>query len=82
MEDLSLKYVDRSNYTLIAINWLPHEGKKILIQFLSHPLKLNLKKLGFKFEIKGRPKSIYSIWTKMKKKGVNLKIFMTFLQFV
>jgi len=74
MEDLSLKYVDRSNYTLIA-NKLAATMKvrKSFIQVFIAPVKVELEKLGFKFEIKGRPKSIYSIWTKMKKKGVEFE---------
>ncbi|MFW5700521.1 MAG: RelA/SpoT family protein, partial [Cyclobacteriaceae bacterium] len=34
------------------------------------PIAARLTDFGYEFDISGRPKSIYSIWQKMQKKGV------------
>ena len=34
------------------------------------PVKRTLKENGLDFDVKGRTKSIYSIWNKMQKKGI------------
>jgi GTP diphosphokinase / guanosine-3',5'-bis(diphosphate) 3'-diphosphatase len=74
MEDLSLKYIDRSNYNMIAKKLAATmKVRKSFIHDFIKPIKVELEKLGFKFEIKGRPKSIYSIWTKMKRKSVEFE---------
>ena len=39
------------------------------------PFKRKKKVAGFDFEIKGRTKSIYSIWNKIKNKILHSKIF-------
>jgi (p)ppGpp synthase/HD superfamily hydrolase len=39
------------------------------INQISSPIKKSLSEKGLNFEIKGRPKSIYSIWNKMEKKN-------------
>jgi GTP pyrophosphokinase len=46
------------------------ERSRYINEFIK-PLKEKLKKAGFNFDIYGRPKSIHSIWNKMKKKGVD-----------
>lgn len=46
------------------------EIRKRFISKLSSPIKKSLEEKGFKFQIKGRPKSIYSIWNKMVKKNI------------
>jgi guanosine-3',5'-bis(diphosphate) 3'-pyrophosphohydrolase len=74
MEDISLKYTDRKTYNLIARKL--SENMKARRQFISdfiRPIKLELEKQGFKFDIKGRPKSIYSIWNKMNTKKVEFE---------
>jgi guanosine-3',5'-bis(diphosphate) 3'-pyrophosphohydrolase len=74
MEDLSLKYTDRKTYNLIARKL--SENMKARRQFISDfikPIKLELEKQGFKFDIKGRPKSIYSIRNKMNTKKVEFE---------
>lgn len=74
MEDLALKYTDRENYTTIArkLDATMKSRKKLIENFIA-PIREELKRLGFEFEIKGRPKSIHSIWTKMKKKEVEFE---------
>jgi guanosine-3',5'-bis(diphosphate) 3'-pyrophosphohydrolase len=74
MEDLSLKYTDRKTYDFIARKLA--ETMKARKQFISdfiQPIKTELKNHGFDFDIKGRSKSIYSIWSKMKRKNVEFE---------
>jgi len=75
MEDLYLKYTDRETYDSIAR--LLSEKMKQRKEFIENFIKTideALRKNGFTdFEIKGRPKSIYSIWNKMTKKGVEFE---------
>jgi guanosine-3',5'-bis(diphosphate) 3'-pyrophosphohydrolase len=42
---------------------------KFIKQFIQ-PIKEELDKLKVPYEIKGRPKSIYSIWNKMRKQNI------------
>lgn len=71
LEDLSLKYTDKKAYREIALKL--RETKRQRTKFINEfikPIKEDLIKKGYKFEIYGRPKSIYSIWNKIKNKGV------------
>jgi GTP diphosphokinase / guanosine-3',5'-bis(diphosphate) 3'-diphosphatase len=71
MEDLSMKYMEPDTYKYIAqkLNDTKRERTKYINDFI-RPIKEKLEKASFDFEIYGRPKSIHSISTKMKKKGV------------
>jgi len=71
MEDLAMKYLEPETYKEIAqkLTETKRERTKFINEFIK-PLNDKLQKAGFDFEIYGRPKSIHSIWTKMKKKGV------------
>jgi GTP pyrophosphokinase len=68
LEDLSLKYTNRETYTRIAhkLNETKIKRDAYISDFI-RPIKEKLEKEGLKFEIKGRTKSIYSIWNKMRK---------------
>lgn len=68
LEDLSLKYTDRDIFTSIArkLNETKVKRDAYIHNFIS-PVKARLEAEGLKFDIKGRTKSIYSIWNKMKK---------------
>jgi len=70
MEDLSLKFTDRRTYDSIALQLAQtmRDRKQFIGEFIQ-PIEEALRRLGFDFEIKGRPKSIYSIWNKMVNKG-------------
>ena len=73
LEDLSLKYLNRRVYTQIAERL--SETKEVRDQYVLDfikPVRESLEREGMKFEIKGRTKSINSIWNKMKKKHVDL----------
>lgn len=73
LEDMSLKYTDRATYDSIAqqLNASKAERDRYIDNFI-RPVKKRLEENGLKFEIKGRTKSIFSIWNKIKKKGVEL----------
>ena len=68
VEDLSLKYTNREMFTRIAgkLNATKQAREAYIASFIA-PVKDALQKQGIKFEIKGRTKSIYSIWNKMMK---------------
>ncbi|MDE6176442.1 MAG: HD domain-containing protein, partial [Paramuribaculum sp.] len=68
MEDLSLKYSNREMFTEIArkLNETKAKRDAYIADFIS-PVKRQLEKAGLNFDIKGRTKSIYSIWNKMRK---------------
>jgi len=73
-EDLSLKYTNRDIYREIAekINETKQSRDKYISEFIT-PLKDKLSGLGFDFEIKGRTKSIHSIYSKIKKQNTNFE---------
>ena len=67
MEDLALKFLDYDTYKYIAhaLNAKKAEREAYIASFIA-PLEEKLKKEGFVFTIKGRPKSIHSIYHKMQ----------------
>lgn len=68
LEDLSLKYTNREMYTRIAKKLNDTKrNRDAYIQSFILPVKKALEDQGLKFDIKGRTKSIYSIWNKMMK---------------
>ena len=71
MEDLSMKYLEPEEYKEIArkLAETKRERSRYINEFVK-PIKEKLDKGGFQFELYGRPKSIHSIWNKMRKKGV------------
>ncbi|MEO8822680.1 MAG: bifunctional (p)ppGpp synthetase/guanosine-3',5'-bis(diphosphate) 3'-pyrophosphohydrolase [Ginsengibacter sp.] len=74
MEDLSMKYMEPDSYHYIAekLANTKRERTRYINDFI-RPLKEKLKLSNFDFEIYGRPKSIHSIWNKMKTKGVSFE---------
>ncbi len=74
MEDLAMKYMEPDTYRFIAqkLQETKRERSRYINDFI-RPLKTKLEKTGFDFEIYGRPKSIHSIWNKIKKKGVSFE---------
>jgi GTP diphosphokinase / guanosine-3',5'-bis(diphosphate) 3'-diphosphatase len=71
LEDLYLKYTDTEAYKDIVkkINESRSYRNKFIKTFIQ-PIEEELTRQGFKFTIKGRPKSVYSIFSKMKKQGI------------
>ncbi len=72
LEDLGLKYTNPDAYNDIAnkLRESEPERKKFIQKFIE-PLKEILMDQGFKFKIFGRPKSIFSIYNKIKTKDVS-----------
>ena len=71
LEDLYLKYTDKDTYYEIA--WKIRDTKSARNTFIREfikPIQEKLRENYFEFKIKGRPKSIYSIWNKMKKQNI------------
>lgn len=74
LEDLSLKYKEPEIYNEIETKLKKGEAvRKRFISRFTLPIKESLDKEGFKYEIKGRPKSIHSIYNKMLKKNVTFE---------
>lgn len=74
LEDLSLKYSDREIFTAIArkLNETKTQREAYIANFIK-PVREALEKAGLKFEIKGRTKSIFSIWNKLKKQRTDME---------
>ncbi|MCH2214088.1 MAG: bifunctional (p)ppGpp synthetase/guanosine-3',5'-bis(diphosphate) 3'-pyrophosphohydrolase [Flavobacteriales bacterium] len=71
LEDLSLKYTEPEEYELIKSNL--KKGQAVRTRFINRftlPIRRALDGEGIKYEIKGRPKSIHSIWNKIHKKNI------------
>ena len=68
LEDLSLKYLEHDAYYLIKekLNATKKSRDEYIEKFIG-PIEEKLRQAGLKFHIKGRTKSIHSIWQKMKK---------------
>lgn len=68
LEDLSLKYLEHDAYYLIKekLNATKRSRDAYIERFIG-PVSKHLTEAGLKFHIKGRTKSIHSIWLKMKK---------------
>ena len=79
LEDLSLKYTNREIYTQIAhkLNATKRSRDAYIKAFIA-PVKRELENAGLKFDIKGRTKSISSIWNKMRKLLI-LKTYSVFI---
>ena len=73
LEDLSLKYLQRDVYNKIAqrLNETKKERDKYIEEFTA-PIKKVLEREHIKCHVKGRTKSINSIWNKMKTKKVDM----------
>ena len=74
LEDLAMKYLELDTYKEIArkLAETKRERTRYINEFI-RPIKEKLEKGNYQFEIQGRPKSIHSIWNKMKKKGVTFE---------
>ncbi len=71
LEESSMKYTEHEMFKFIAekLNETKSERDTYIKNFIV-PIKNNLAAENFDFEVKGRPKSIFSIWKKMQKQGV------------
>ena len=68
LEDLSLKYLEHDAYYHIKEKLsATKKSRDAYIERFIQPVREHLEEAGLKFHIKGRTKSIHSIWQKMKK---------------
>lgn len=68
LEDLSLKYLEHDAYYMIREKLsATKQARDAYIDRFIGPVKQKIEEAGLKFHIKGRTKSIHSIWQKMKK---------------
>lgn len=74
MEDLAMKYTNPEIYIDIQTKLRnTTASRNRFIREFTEPIKQELARQGFDFEIKGRTKSVYSIWNKMKKQQAEFK---------
>ena len=68
LEDLSLKYLEHDAYYMIRenLNATKRSRDEYIEKFIG-PIQEKLQQAGLHFHMKGRTKSIHSIWQKMKK---------------
>ncbi|WP_417015257.1 RelA/SpoT family protein [Alistipes sp.] len=71
LEDIALKYLEPKDYEHIVtkLEESADERKAFIARFLV-PIEQRLNRLGIKYHIKSRTKSIFSIWNKMQKQHV------------
>ncbi|MEA1886641.1 MAG: RelA/SpoT family protein [Bacteroidota bacterium] len=74
MEDKAMMYLDPAAYRMIEQKLKKTtSSRNRLIRDFSAPLRIELDKQKIKYQIKGRTKSIHSIWQKMKRQGVEFE---------
>lgn len=74
LEDLSLKYTDPESYSLIVKKLEETEkDRQRYIEEFSRIMQESLNAEGLNFTIKGRHKSVFSIYKKMKKQDVSFE---------
>ena len=74
LEDLSLKYTQRETYYYIKekLNETKASRDKYIAAFIE-PIKKKVAEAGLTFDIKGRTKSIHSIWNKIQKQKTSFE---------
>ncbi len=74
LEDLSLKYLETEAYYMIKekLNATKKTRDEYIHNFIT-PIEQKLSAAGLTFHVKGRTKSIHSIWQKMKKQKCNFE---------
>ncbi len=80
LEETAMKYLNSDVYHYIAevLNQTKKSREEYIENFIK-PIRKSLQDIGIQAIIKGRPKSIHSIWNKMKVQGVGIdKIYDLF----
>ena len=74
LEDLSLKYTQKETYYFIKdkLNETKASRDKYIAAFIE-PIQRKVAEAGLKFDIKGRTKSIHSIWNKIQKQKTSFE---------
>ena len=74
LEDLALKYKESEAYQEITSKLQKTQAVRTrFVNKFSVPIRQELDKAGFNYQIKGRTKSVFSIWNKMQKKKVRFE---------
>jgi GTP pyrophosphokinase len=74
MEDLAFRYLEPDTYRGIALYLKQtREDREARIAEVLHTLREELDTAGIRGDIEGRPKHIYSIWRKMRRKQVGIE---------
>ncbi len=72
LEDLSLRYLEPASYKRIARELdEKRTARESYIEEVIVELEKKLRLVGIEAELEGRAKHIYSIWRKMRKKGIS-----------
>lgn len=71
LEDISLKYLEPKDFAYIEqrLAETASEREEFIKRFVA-PIEEKMKAHGFKYHLKSRTKSIYSIWRKMKRMNI------------
>lgn len=73
LENLAFKYLDREAYDdLVEALKLTRAERMAYLETVMQPIEKELRQRGFDFEIVGRPKHLYSIYTKMRTQNKSL----------
>src|SRR5690606_7746951 len=71
LEDLSMKYLEPDTYKYIAVQLNEKKAERnAFVKAFVEPINEILAEQGLVANVFGRPKSIHSIWSKMKKKNI------------
>ena len=74
LEDLSFRYEHPDAYASIEKKWASTQAQRdTLFDEFTAPIRKELDKMGFEYELKARVKSPYSIWCKMQNKHVTFE---------
>ncbi len=74
LEDISMMYLEPEQYSFISekLANTTRKRNRFIREFIK-PVKEKLDKLGVEYEVKGRLKSVHSIWNKMKVQEVEFE---------
>lgn len=82
LEDLAFKYLSPYNYNQIAQQIKDSHFSNIMyLNRAALPIIYKLRKAGYDFDINSRQKTIYSIWQKIKRKGITFREVYDFFAF-
>ena len=74
LEDLALSQLETESYHHIVAKLKESERERLdFIERFVEPIKRGLNAAGIRYHIKSRTKSVYSIWNKMRKQGVDFE---------
>ncbi len=73
LEDLAFRYLEPDIYRQISDGLdQRHADRRRYIELVVARLREELHRAGINAEISGRPKNVYSVWNKMRQKGLDL----------